>query len=548
MPYAASRAGDLRIISKAQWDKEGQEGYEKRPAGTGSYRYVGRQPGLSVSFERVDNHWSREKPAFKELVFRLAREESTRLALLLSGEAHIADLPRELQKDALKRGMKIYSSSFPVDWMTVYLGGQYYLPSDPAFKADVAWTKKPVRQALNMAINRKELLNTVFAGKGTMTYVTGWSDKSEGYNPEWASRFDQMYGYDPGKAKALLKEAGYGPGQLKFKILAFTEPGESEGPQVAEALNIYYKDIGVETEIEVLDWAKVREMFRKKTIQCCIWPNIISWRPAEEWIRTSYYSKSPNHHYENEFIDKHYDALTKAVDPGRAAEDRANDRRPSVRGVRRHPALLVRQRGRRQPQGGGRVGLSGPGRRPLDTLPPSSSGRSRRAKGAAVPRTIGDVILEVEDLHTYCFTRWGVVKAVDGVSFSLRQGEALGIVGESGCGKTMTALSLLRLVPRPAARIVKGVIRLEGENLLEKSEQEMRSIRGRRISMILQDPQTSLNPVFTVGNQLVEAIRIHHRRRPAQRWRAGPSTASSRCGWPRPSAGCRTIRTRSAAG
>jgi oligopeptide/dipeptide ABC transporter ATP-binding protein len=128
-----------------------------------------------------------------------------------------------------------------------------------------------------------------------------------------------------------------------------------------------------------------------------------------------------------------------------------------------------------------------------------------------VPRTIGDVILEVEDLHTYCFTRWGVVKAVDGVSFSLRQGEALGIVGESGCGKTMTALSLLRLTPRPVARIVKGAIRLQGENLVDKSEKEMRAIRGRRISMILQDPQTSLNPVFTVGNQLVEAIKIHHK-------------------------------------
>src|SRR5256712_10113413 len=128
-----------------------------------------------------------------------------------------------------------------------------------------------------------------------------------------------------------------------------------------------------------------------------------------------------------------------------------------------------------------------------------------------MPRRIGDVILEVDDLHTYCFTRWGVVKAVDGVSFSLRQGEALGIVGESGCGKTMTALSLVRLVPRPAARIVRGSIRLGGEDLLAKSEREMRAIRGRRISMILQDPQTSLNPVFTIGNQLIEAIRIHHR-------------------------------------
>jgi ABC-type transport system substrate-binding protein len=313
MAYAASRAGDLRIVSKAQWDKEGLEGFDKRPAGTGSFRYVSRQPGLSVTYERVDNHWKGEKPAFKELVFRLAREEPTRLAMLLSGEAHIADLPRELQKDAIKKGMKIFSSSFAVDWMTVYLGGQYYMPGDAAFKADVPWTKKAVRQALNVAVNRKELLSTVFAGKGSMVYVTGWSEQSEGFNPEWKSRFDQLYGYNPAKAKALLKEAGYGPGQLKVKVLAFTEPGESEGPQVAEALGIYYKEIGVESEIEVLDWAKVRDMFRKKTIQCCIWPNIISWRPSEEWIRTSYWSKSATHHYENEFIDKTYNALTMSV-------------------------------------------------------------------------------------------------------------------------------------------------------------------------------------------------------------------------------------------
>src|SRR5262245_42106322 len=121
-----------------------------------------------------------------------------------------------------------------------------------------------------------------------------------------------------------------------------------------------------------------------------------------------------------------------------------------------------------------------------------------------MPRRIGDVILEVEDLHTHCFTRWGVVKAVDGVSFVVREGQTLGIVGESGCGQTMTALCLLRLTPRPVARIVKGAVRLQGENLLDKTEREMRRIRGRRISMILQDPQTSLNPVFTVGNQLIE--------------------------------------------
>ena len=126
-------------------------------------------------------------------------------------------------------------------------------------------------------------------------------------------------------------------------------------------------------------------------------------------------------------------------------------------------------------------------------------------------RQIGDIVLEVQDLHTYCFTRGGVVKAVNGVNFYLRQGETLGVVGESGCGKSMTALSLLRLVPEPAARIVRGKILLQGEDLLEKSDKEMRQIRGKHISMILQDPQTSLNPVFTIGNQLIEAIKTHNK-------------------------------------
>ena len=121
----------------------------------------------------------------------------------------------------------------------------------------------------------------------------------------------------------------------------------------------------------------------------------------------------------------------------------------------------------------------------------------------------GDTVLEVKDLHTYFFNRWGVVKAVDGISFSVRQGETLGIVGESGCGKTMTALSMMRLIPRPAARIVKGEVILDGEDLVQMNDEEMRHIRGRKISMILQDPQTSLNPVFTIGNQVIEALSVH---------------------------------------
>ena len=122
-----------------------------------------------------------------------------------------------------------------------------------------------------------------------------------------------------------------------------------------------------------------------------------------------------------------------------------------------------------------------------------------------------DTVLEVNDLHTYFFNRRGITKAVDGVSFSLKEGETLGIVGESGCGKSMTALSLLGLVPKPAARIVSGEIILDGEDLVKKTTKEMRDIRGKKISMILQDPQTSLNPVFSIGNQVMEALGVSNK-------------------------------------
>ena len=128
-------------------------------------------------------------------------------------------------------------------------------------------------------------------------------------------------------------------------------------------------------------------------------------------------------------------------------------------------------------------------------------------------------LLDVRDLHTYLRTRWGVVRAVDGVDFRVSAGETLGLVGESGSGKTMTALSLLRLLPEPAARIVKGQVLLDGDDLVGKSEREMQKVRGRRISMILQDPQTSLNPVFTAGAQIVEALRVLHREGARSLWR-----------------------------
>lgn len=126
-------------------------------------------------------------------------------------------------------------------------------------------------------------------------------------------------------------------------------------------------------------------------------------------------------------------------------------------------------------------------------------------------RTNGPPLLQVNDLHTYFFNREGTGKAVDGVSFSVDRGETLGIVGESGSGKSITALSILRLLPRPAGQTVGGHILFDGEDLLQLSDDEMRKYRGRRISMVLQDPVTALNPFFTIGWQIEEPLRLHRR-------------------------------------
>jgi oligopeptide/dipeptide ABC transporter ATP-binding protein len=120
-------------------------------------------------------------------------------------------------------------------------------------------------------------------------------------------------------------------------------------------------------------------------------------------------------------------------------------------------------------------------------------------------------LLEVNNLKTYFFTRSGIVKAVDDVSFTIKPGELLGIVGESGSGKSVTALSIIRLIADPPGKIVNGEINFNGENILEKNSEELTELRGSKISMIFQDPMTSLNPVFTIGYQIAETVKRHRK-------------------------------------
>jgi peptide/nickel transport system ATP-binding protein len=126
--------------------------------------------------------------------------------------------------------------------------------------------------------------------------------------------------------------------------------------------------------------------------------------------------------------------------------------------------------------------------------------------------TLPDALLRVDDLRTHFFTLDGVTRAVDGVDLMVHAGETVGIVGESGCGKSVTALSIMRLLPAKLGRVVSGTIRFDGQDLLALSEAEMREIRGNRIAMVFQEPMTSLNPVLTIGDQIAEAVMIHQKK------------------------------------
>ena len=149
--------------------------------------------------------------------------------------------------------------------------------------------------------------------------------------------------------------------------------------------------------------------------------------------------------------------------------------------------------------------------KPKSSKPAPKRNSKKNSKAADFGRkTVRDeIVLSVKDLKTQFTTKYGTVKAVDGVSFDLKKGETLGIVGESGSGKSVTSLSLMRLVPQPPGEIVSGEVNLNGKNLLALSEKDMTEIRGGEISLILQDPMTALNPCFSIENQVGEGIRIH---------------------------------------
>jgi len=258
--------GDLFIYSKAQFEKEGMEGYDERFAGTGPWQVLEKAPGRMV-FERVENHWSGYSPEFKELEMRFVAEPSTRLAMLLSGEAHIAVLPRELYPAATDAGMRIFATQNASMQTVLHFNGLFCTTGDLACGDHLPWSDIRVREAMARALNREEMLQVLFDGRARLLPWYGMRAGNEGYDSTIAERVEAKYGYDPERARQLLEEAGY-PDAFEDPVIPIVDVAMSGQPELAtQAVLIqqYFEAVGFQTRIVKTDMAALRAAGRGRT-------------------------------------------------------------------------------------------------------------------------------------------------------------------------------------------------------------------------------------------------------------------------------------------
>ncbi len=324
-PAMASRGfggGEFLILSKKQID-EGLESFDEKPIGTGPYEYGGRDTGEGIWFELAEGtHWRGEKPDFKEIEIKWVREDATRLAMLLVGESHMSSLSRELQFEAMKRGMITLEAQVPTNYLTLFLGGMYFSEGDPDYDPTVPWVSPEnglkIRQAMNKAVDRDELIDFILKGAGTTMYNTAFHPTLEGYNPEWEEKWDDMYGFDPEAAKALMAEAGYSPDNpMEFTIWNYVSSDEPETAVMVEALINYWQPIGIDLKIVDSEWGTVRSAYREKNdmIKEGGWGNVITMRSVVDRVRAWAYPNGSGRNYESDAINEAWAAIAETVDP-----------------------------------------------------------------------------------------------------------------------------------------------------------------------------------------------------------------------------------------
>ena len=332
--FSIQQVGCGNIRSKAQHDIEGDAMFETGPAGTGAYQFVDRQLKEYTEYEAVPyEHW-RVNPEFAQLRITTAPEDLTRLAMLLTGEANMVDVPKVLHQQAIDDGMEVFESPLPTVGLTIIPNGQYYV-SEVNWNPDAEpWaapgeTGNLVREAMNRAINREQIVNELFKGRGEPMYNTIFHDSLEGWNPRWAEEFDEKYGYDPERAKQLLDEAGFpgdnGQNRFSLEVYQSSLPGLPETIEVAQTVAQSFQDIGIDVKLVEVEFARALDAFRDRHDAHFILPVRQTIRQINANARIYYYTGPTDPdlgiptggviYMEHPLYDAAYEALLEETDP-----------------------------------------------------------------------------------------------------------------------------------------------------------------------------------------------------------------------------------------
>ena len=321
------------VRSSAQHEAEGDAMFESGPAGTGAYQFARRELKEFTEYEAVPyDHW-RVNPEFQRLRITTAPEDLTRLAMLLTGEANMVDVPKVLHQQAVDDGMEVFESPLPSVGLTILPLGQYYA-SQVNWNPDTEPWNAPgetgvlVRHALNRAINREQIINELFKGRGEPMYNTIFHDSLEGWNPRWADEFDEKYGYDPEQAKLLLDQAGFpgdnGQDRFQMEVWQSSLPGLPETIEVAQTVAQSFEDIGIDVELVEVEFARALDAFRDQHDAHFILPVRQTIRQINANARIYYYTGDINPetglpnggviYVEDPLYDETYEALLEETD------------------------------------------------------------------------------------------------------------------------------------------------------------------------------------------------------------------------------------------
>ncbi len=326
--------GCMAVRSSAQHAVEGDAMFESGPAGTGAYQFVNRELKEYTEYEAVPyDHW-RVNPEFKHMRITTTPEDLTRLALLLTGEANMVDVPKVLHQQALDEGMEILESPLPTVGLTIIPFGQYYV-SQVNWNPDTEpWTAPGetgvlVRQAMNRSIDREQIINELFKGRGEPMYNTIFHQTLEGWNTRWEEEFDDKYGYDPELAKQLLDQAGFpgdnGQNRFSLEVWQSSLPGLPETIEVAQTVAQSFEDIGIDVKLVEVEFARALDAFRDRHDAHFTLPVRQTLRPVTANARIYYYTGEINPetgipgggvaYMEDQLYDDTYHRLLEETDP-----------------------------------------------------------------------------------------------------------------------------------------------------------------------------------------------------------------------------------------